>query len=232
MKFSGEGFGWKAPVEDREVLKGHIEDLAKENRDLDNENGLREWDQQLKQEEIINLEQQIGRLGIDSLTGAQRREVFKNELDRVFAMIRNEKLEQREGSITPQRASLIFLDLDKFKQVNDTHGHLIGDRVLSSVSRILRDTLRATDVLARYGGDEFIALLPNTNEDDSVFVAEKLRVAIDSDPELRGFGVTASIGVCSSDASTADDSDTFIKHADEAAYFAKRGGGNKVEVYR
>lgn len=232
MKFSSERFGWKAPVEDREILKGHIEDLAKENADLDNENGLREWDQEIKQKEIGRLEQQVEDLGIDGLTGVQRREIFKNGLNRVFSMVRNEEKEQREGAEAPSRVSLIFLDLDKFKQVNDTHGHLTGDEVLKRVARLLKEALRATDILARYGGDEFIVLLSNTNEGNAVTVAEKLQSSIDNDPILKGFGVTASIGVCSSEVSTAEDSETFIRHADEAAYVAKREGGNRVKVYK
>ena len=107
----------------------------------------------------------------------------------------------------------------------------MGDKVLKKVAEILKDSVRSTDTLARYGGDEFVILLSDTNKERTVIITEKIRASIDNDPELKGFGITASFGVCSSDISTATNSEDFIKHADEAAYFAKRSGGNRVEVY-
>lgn len=196
--------------------------VAEENKILDAQNALLEW-------EMEDLKE---RSGIDPLTGAHRREVIKNELDRLLPMIRNEIHDQREGGESPTEASLIFIDLDKFKQVNDTFGHSTGDDVLKKVAELLKDVLRGTDILARYGGDEFVVLLPKVNEENALVVAEKLRSSLDTDSFLKDFGITASFGVCSSAVSAADDSETFIKHADEAAYFAKRSGGNRVEAYK
>lgn len=230
MKFSGEGFGWKAPK--NEERSDEVWDLEEGMRRLENEKNLAGMHIEYLEGQKEELGKRVEELGIDALTGVLRREIFKSELDRVFAMIRNEKPMQRAGETVSQGASLVFIDLDKFKQVNDTHGHLWGDDVLRRVGTVMKEVFRTTDSLGRYGGDEFIALLPNTNEEDAVLVAEKLRTAINTNAEITGLGVTASIGVCSSETSTADDSNTFIKHADEAAYFAKREGGNRVEVYK
>lgn len=103
--------------------------------------------------------------------------------------------------------------------------------VLIKATNLMRSQIRATDMLARYGGDEFVILLPNTNQEHTLVAAEKVRAALDTDEELNSLGVTASIGVCSSDVSDATDPETFIKHADEAAYKAKQSGKNRVEVY-
>ncbi len=180
---------------------------------------------------IAEQDKQIARHGIEPLTGAQRREVLVRELDQALKMIRGKIGEQREGKEPLREAALVFIDLDKFKQVNDIHGHPTGDKVLQKVTGLLKGVLREKDLLARYGGDEFAVFMPNTDESGAATAAEKLRAALDTDPELKGFGVTASIGVCSSNVSTAEDSENFIKHADEAAYVAKRAGGNRVEVY-
>ena len=174
---------------------------------------------------LKHIAKQDEQIGIEPLTGLRRREVLVRILDQSLKGI-HEKGEHRKEGI-----SLIFIDLDKFKQVNDTYGHLMGDKVLKKVAEILKDSVRATDTLARYGGDEFAILFPDTNKERTVIIAEKIRASIDNDPELKGFGITASFGVCSSDISTATNSEDFIKHADEAAYFAKRSGGNRIEVY-
>lgn len=178
--------------------------------------GLLEWE----------LEDREERHGIDPLTGARRREVLIHELGHALKRIRAEKSEHRKEGF-----SAIFIDLDQFKQVNDTLGHSVGDKVLIKATNLMRSQIRATDMLARYGGDEFVILLPNTNQEHTLVAAEKVRAVLDTDEELNSLGVTASIGVCSSDVSDATDPETFIKHADEAAYKAKQSGKNRVEVY-
>lgn len=250
MTFHGEGGRWKAPKnevlsdkewdseeekrrlkDERDLAEVHIEYLGEEKEKMDNILALHEIHREHLESEKERLGKRIEDLGIDGLTGVQRSENFKEGLNRVFSMIRHQEKEQRKEGVH-QKASLIFIDLDKFKLVNDNHGHLVGDEVLKSVASLLKKSLRGTDILARYGGDEFIALLPNTDEMNAVAVAEKLRVSIADDPRLKSLGVTVSLGVCSSEVSTAQDSETFIKHTDEAAYVAKRGGGNRVEVYK
>ena len=207
-------------------------ELPKE-EEQDAQIGLLEWElEERNKQHVEEIEGIHTQHGIEPLTGTRRREVLKDELDRILPMIRGEMSEQRGSGESFKSVSLIFIDLDKFKQVNDTRGHLEGDKVLIKVAELLRDVIRGTDMLARYGGDEFAVLLPNTDENSAIIIAEKLRATLDTDVELKGFGVTASIGVCSSDVSTAEDTETFIKHADEASYVAKRAGGNRVEVYK
>lgn len=175
---------------------------------------------------LEHIAKQDKQLGIEPLTGARRREVLEQALDQSLKRIHEDIGEHRKEGV-----SLIFIDLDNFKRVNDTYGHVAGDKVLKKISEISKSLIRGTDMISRHGGDEFAVLLPDTNEENAVIIAEKLRSAIDSDDDLKGFRVTASFGVCSSEVSTATDSENFIKHADEASYIAKRAGGNKVEVY-
>ncbi len=189
-------------------------ELSKE-EEQDAQIGLLEWE----------IEDREERHGTDPLTGARRREMLVHELDQSLGRIRSEGGHRKEG------ISIIFIDLDQFKQVNDTLGHSVGDKVLSKAAGLMRGQIRATDMLARYGGDEFVIFLPNTNEEHALIAAEKLRAALDNDEELKSLEVTASLGVCSSDVSDATDSVTFIKHADEAAYAAKQAGKNTVRVY-
>ena len=121
--------------------------------------------------------------------------------------------------------SLLVIDLDHFKKVNDTHGHSTGDLVLKDVAQIMQDACRTEDIVARFGGEEFIMLLSNCDLENAINKAEKLREAIErSKPE--GLLVTSSIGVAllSSD----DNMDTLFDRADEAVYKAKETGRNKV----
>ncbi|MGB9641202.1 MAG: diguanylate cyclase [Anaerolineales bacterium] len=126
--------------------------------------------------------------------------------------------------------SMIIMDVDLLKYVNDHYGHLMGDRVLSSVSSSCRSELRQVDVIARYGGDEFIALLPETNLDEALSVAERLRsqVANLSLPLENGeiIRVTLTAGVA--DLLPGDTLKTLIERADQALYRAKQAGKNRV----
>jgi diguanylate cyclase (GGDEF)-like protein len=123
--------------------------------------------------------------------------------------------------------SLVFFDLDRFKQVNDTHGHQAGSRVLAEVGKLLLGTLRSTDVPVRYGGDEFVLLLPETSKDQAVDAANRIRAEIASSRFLAdaAFGpvrITASLGV----ATFPDDAQTpeaLIARADAAMYLVKQG---------
>lgn len=230
MKFPGERYGAKNLKDGVESQR--IKELEDENKMQDNVIGLHEWDREITQKEKNKLEQQVKNLEIDGLTGAHRREIFKSQFDKTFHLIRNKELEQREGFEAPKNASLICLDLDKFKLVNDTYGHPVGDEVLQRVAKKMKELLRVADTLARLGGDEFAVLLPNTSEGNAKIVAEKMRASIADDSWLKEHNVTVSLGVCSSEVSTAEDPETFMAHADGAAYVAKRAGGNRVEVYK
>lgn len=226
MKFPGEGLSWKVPKsEERSDAEWELEEEKRHSQDS----------MSLAEVHIEHLEGQMKTMeeehGIDPLTGALRREVIEKEINRMLPLIRDEKKERRENADSYKEACLIFIDIDKFKNVNDTYGHAVGDVVLKEIVSLLKDTIRETDMLGRYGGDEFIAFLPNTSEKNAVEIANKLRTKIDENVRLRGYGVTGSFGVCSTDVSAADDAENFMKHADEAAYLAKEAGGNQVRVY-
>ncbi len=129
--------------------------------------------------------------------------------------------------------SLIVLDLDHFKRVNDTHGHLAGDAALRTVAQTCRAVLRQSDILGRFGGEEFVILLPGTDQAAAVVLAQKLRVALEQqriEHEDRTFVVTASFGVAGvtspEDASLAE----LFRRADQAVYEAKENGRNRVCV--
>jgi diguanylate cyclase (GGDEF)-like protein len=127
--------------------------------------------------------------------------------------------------------SAVLLDLDHFKRVNDTHGHSRGDEVLAAVAATLRSSLRESDFVGRYGGEEFLILLPDTGKHEARTVAEKVRAAVDAialaNLELR---VTASLGVATLP-DDGGDADTLVRAADRALYSAKGRGRNRVELF-
>lgn len=124
--------------------------------------------------------------------------------------------------------SLILIDLDHFKLVNDTYGHHIGDLVLIAVVEIIKKRLRINDVFARWGGEEFIILLPRTNIDDAYNKAQELRHCIESLVDIKLPPVTISAGVI--EVSDLDTITTCIKRADKALYSAKMKRNNVVKI--
>jgi len=131
--------------------------------------------------------------------------------------------------------AVMMADLDHFKRVNDEYGHPAGDAVLRGVSEVLRQTLRAVDVAGRYGGEEVLVILPQTEAEGALQLAERWRQAIEAArftaPDGRGVEVTVSIGVASFDPGHAT-ADELVAAADEALYRAKHQGRNRVEGSR
>ena len=133
--------------------------------------------------------------------------------------------------------SVALIDIDHFKAVNDTHGHLAGDAALRALSDVLREQLRGYDVVGRFGGEEFVVLLPQTSEADALLIAERLRthVAAMSIPLTPGASpeacvrLTVSIGVTALDAAGGELTD-LLTAADAALYYAKQTGRNKTHV--
>jgi diguanylate cyclase (GGDEF)-like protein len=160
------------------------------------------------------------RASSDALTGLPNRRAADETLKRMAA----------QAARSAQPLTAILLDLDRFKQVNDRHGHASGDRTLALVASIVQSTIRTSDFAARYGGEEFIVLLPDTDGDVGAIVAEKLRGEIAS-AELAGVGaVSASFGlaVLPTDAGEPDE---LLRRADRALYAAKEGGRNCVRAF-
>ena len=126
--------------------------------------------------------------------------------------------------------SLIFIDLDDFKKVNDTYGHAVGDIILQKFVKITKDNIRDVDIFARWGGEEFILLLPNTDIDNAYIVSEKIRKAIENYHNTLIGSFTVSLGVSS--IMPNDTLESLIKKADQALYRAKSEGKNKTVIYK
>jgi diguanylate cyclase (GGDEF)-like protein len=158
----------------------------------------------------------------DAKTGLYNARFFNDALDEAVGRL------ERGG----ERFSLLLADLDLLRTINNTYGHLAGDAVLTGVAHVFRDTLRPHDIAARFGGEEFCVLLPDTDPDDAREIAERIRLTVeaarfDVETATEPIGVTVSIGVAAapSDAATARD---ILHLADVAAYRAKSEGRNRV----
>jgi len=178
-------------------------------------------------EEVVILRDSLQTLNkeafTDKLTAIPNRRAFDKKIDRLIDHYHDEK----------QIFSLLLIDIDHFKQFNDTHGHAVGDRVLKYVASVMTGGIKGDDMLARYGGEEFVVLLPNTGYKDAVTVGNHIREKVsrnklvdnNAQKKLLGY-VTVSIGVV---AVSADDNvDSIIERADKALYLAKNRGRDRV----
>ena len=167
---------------------------------------------------------------VDLLTRTKNRRYFIQSLTKEIA----------RASRSGEALSCLFLDLDHFKLVNDTHGHLTGDRALQSVATTIMPLLRQSDVLARFGGEEFTIMLPTTNQSHACEIAERIRSEISQisivDDHDQAFSITVSIGVSTwqpkpSDNLTLEEAQNYlISQADKGVYLAKEKGRNCVQV--
>jgi diguanylate cyclase len=129
--------------------------------------------------------------------------------------------------------AILLIDIDHFKKVNDVHGHLVGDDVLRHLAKVIGDILRSSDVLGRYGGEEFCAFLPNTTERDALGLAERIRAGVEASPAIsnqKNIKTTVSIGVADS-VRAGYDFKGLVATADSAMYAAKNDGRNRVASY-
>jgi diguanylate cyclase (GGDEF)-like protein len=154
----------------------------------------------------------------DHLTGAFNRRFMDSKIEELI------ERQKRTGGI----ASLIGIDIDHFKRINDEYGHSVGDRILVDIVNIIRDRVRVLDSVCRSGGEEFVVILPDTSEPMAKALGEELRASIGSSPLLQGSQVTVSCGV--SGLLAGDDRDRWLHRCDEALYAAKRSGRNMVAV--
>ncbi len=156
----------------------------------------------------------------DPLTGACNRGSFHQAIRRDIELARRKQ----------RPLSLIVIDLDHFKRINDRFGHSMGDRVLQHTSRVLERTIRASDMLFRYGGEEFVVLLSDTDLDGARLLAERLRAAIAGIDTIDGVEVPVSASLGIAELRDEDDEGSLFDRADAALYLAKKRGRNRAEM--
>lgn len=200
-------------------LKALQDALVEKNRELDKANK----ELARRREELLALSR------TDALTGLFNRRYFEERLNEEFARSR------RYGS----PLSLVMLDIDHFKRINDTFGHPFGDLVLKAVAQTARSRLREVDLLARYGGEELIALLPETGPGDALKVCERVREAIaalgleppGADGAAEPVRLTASLGVATVPSADLGSAEALLMAADTSLYAAKGAGRNRVHQH-
>jgi diguanylate cyclase len=168
----------------------------------------------------VHLEEQRQKALIDTLTGLPNRAAWNERLDHEIRQL------QKTGS----NLLMGILDLDHFKRINDGYGHLAGDKVLKIVASQLKRRLRQDDFIARFGGEEFVFLLPHTSMIDGMALLERLRSAIEQSPfHFKGEPVTITVSMGMTTFKAGERSDLALKRADEALYRAKGDGRNRIE---
>lgn len=155
---------------------------------------------------------------VDDLTGLYKREVLDIFIKKIY-----EKSKRKSSFF-----SFIMIDIDDFKNVNDTYGHQKGDEVLAEISKIIKNSIRTMDIAFRYGGEELSVIFPDTKKDDAFKIAEKIRVNIEK-KYTNNMNITVSIGISSNEDKSSDQIE-IIKNADELLYEAKNNGKNQVKV--
>jgi diguanylate cyclase (GGDEF)-like protein len=178
-----------------------------------------------KQTELADANVRLEQLAItDQITGLYNRHHFFDVVQHTFEEARRYKLP----------LCCFMLDVDHFKVLNDTHGHMFGDQVLRGIGDRLRQNTRRSDVLARYGGEEFVMIAPNTDLDTAKMLAERLHSCIEKDPFTLGkisAHVTISLGVAGTETVKEGPFDDLLVAADQALYFAKQSGRNRYHLY-
>ena len=155
----------------------------------------------------------------DPLTGVENRAVLESRLPREI------QLSQRHG--TP--ASVLVLDVDRFKSINDSHGHHTGDLVLQRLVAVFQSVLRNTDLICRYGGDEFVIVLSNTDAEGGLYVAERIRQKVENlRVQVGNVNLVLSTSIGLTELRLDDDASTVFERADAALLLAKQSGRNNV----
>ncbi len=177
------------------------------------------WANQAQLHMLLRLYRQATR---DPLTGLLNRRVMMERL--------NELTQRWEKNNKRPPVSVLMLDLDRFKRINDTHGHLTGDKVLQAFSQIMKDELRSSDILTRYGGEEFAAILPGTSLDNAVRASERIRIRCEqswvTSKDNEPVRFTVSIGA--GELKAGEDLNEVLQRVDNSLYEAKKTGRNKV----
>jgi diguanylate cyclase (GGDEF)-like protein len=177
----------------------------------------------MKNEKLEELLSKVEYMAVtDALTGLYNRRRFHSILETEF--------ERSKRYSTP--FSLIMLDVDHFKRINDNYGHQVGDSVLKQIAQIFLKDIREIDTASRYGGEEFMVILPNTDKKDARFVAERMRIDVEKNKfsEIGDDGVTVSIGSTGLPDKSIENEDKLISCVDFALYRAKQNGRNRTEI--
>lgn len=158
---------------------------------------------------------------IDALTSCPNKRFFNEFLDREIARSNRHK----------RPLSVLMIDIDNFKTVNDTMGHLAGDAALKAMATLIRETIRREELFSRFGGEEFAIILPETKIEQALILAEKIRAIVENNQfefESKRFNITVSIGVATTDGNPPATIDHLIQQSDARLYMAKNAGRNKV----
>lgn len=175
---------------------------------------------EFKQQELMKINTKLMEVSnIDHLTNIANRRYFQEKIESYMGNVHN------DGQIF----SLCILDIDYFKKINDTFGHIVGDEVLIKLAKLLKKSIRPQDFLARYGGEEFIIILPNANAIEALNIAQVLNKTIEQADWKDIGGLTISLGVATCEEKRTPTS--LIAAADEALYASKRGGRNQATHY-
>lgn len=203
---------------ERDIIetKTKLQELYQATNEANKQLELLHEEYEMKQQELLQLNGQLEALAFtDPLTSLKNRRFFQTSLQTMIAVFQE----------TEQPLSLLIMDIDHFKKINDTYGHPVGDSVLVNLAELLQSTAREFDIVARYGGEEFVILLPNTDQAQSVMIAEQYRLSVAS--KVWGeYAVTISIGAAT--ASPQDNDQSLLHLADTALYASKAGGRNRV----
>ena len=189
--------------------------------------------EEVQDAQIGLLEWEIERLGKDPLTGVMARATFLKELEHALKAMQSPKHDKRKGSETLRELSVLFIDLDNFKHVNEDNGHIEGDRVLVEAAKCITKSVReGRDVVGRFGGDEFCVFLPRTNKEQALIVGTNVLNEMRGNESLKLHDITASIGAyyVSSENSAGLTATDIVKRADDAEIRAKKEGKNTIVI--
>jgi diguanylate cyclase len=226
--FGKELAQWSEALEDGAADQGEVDKLLSGTREMQGAIATLKERLDDSQNEIQTLRQEVDQAReealTDGLTGLVNRRGFDLALGACLSAV----------SSPEQRPCLLIADIDHFKQVNDSYGHLFGDKVISSIAKILKANIKGRDTAVRYGGEEFVVLLPETSLDGARALAEKIRSMIAQSRVRRADNrqdigqITVSLGVASY--CCGETASMFIERADSALYVSKNQGRNRVTV--
>ncbi len=177
-----------------------------------------------KNQRLTELVDEVKKLAVtDHLTGLYNRRHMNKVLNQEFQRVKRYK----------DDLSCLMVDVDRFKRINDTFGHAIGDMVLSGIAKKLEECFRAVDIIARWGGEEFVVLMPKTTLKEATDAAQRLLESV-SKAKFEPIGdeqITISVGLCNTPDIEIDGAESIVDYADEALLEAKRNGRNRLEIY-